>query len=89
MKSGKYTLDRYEGEFAVLLFREDESVQVEISKNQLESYAKEGDLLNVSFHGNGLLKYAAVLEKETKQARKKANDLLAKIVEKKSNINCR
>lgn len=83
MKSGKYTLDRIvDGKAATLLLREDETKEVIVSLEELPSYAKEGDILDVMFLDDQSVKYAAVLEKETKEARKKAEDLLQKILNK-------
>lgn len=83
MNSGRYTLDRIvDGKAASLLLREDETKEVIVSLEELPGYAKEGDILNVMFHDDQSVEYAAVLEKETKGARKKAEDLLQKILNK-------
>ncbi|MFT4415334.1 DUF3006 domain-containing protein [Fredinandcohnia humi] len=82
MKSGKYTLDRFEGDIAVLLFREDESFEVEIQRTQLAPKAKEGDILRMEFNKDGILSGVQILQDETDKARKQANDLLERLKRK-------
>ncbi|MEC3884617.1 DUF3006 domain-containing protein [Halobacillus sp. HZG1] len=81
--NGKYTLDRFEGNYAVLLYRPDETVIVNAEKDNLPANAKEGDILDVQFAKDGSLKDATILEDETKKAREKAENLLNKLRNKK------
>lgn len=75
VKSGKYTIDRFEGQLAVLLWREDESVELLLDKKELPPEAEEGDILELQFSSEQLTS-AVILKEETAAARKKAQDLL-------------
>lgn len=77
----KYTIDRFEGELAVLLLRKDESVKVDVPRSQLPEEVKEGDILKVKFAKDGQVTDAIILKEETEAARKKAEELLRKIFE--------
>ncbi|MBT2661644.1 DUF3006 domain-containing protein [Bacillus sp. ISL-45] len=79
---GKYTLDRFEKDMAVLLFRDDETKEVLLSKESLPSNAAEGDLLFVKFNEDGSVQHVKLLEEETEAARKKVEDLLNKLKKK-------
>lgn len=78
----KYTIDRFEGELAVLLLREDETKQLDIPRNQLPLGAKEGDILFLKLNHDGTVIKAEVLRGETETARNKAEDLLQKLLNK-------
>lgn len=78
----KYTIDRFEGDLAILLLREDETVQVDVHRKQLPSDITQGDIISVDFHEDRTVKYAAILKDETSAVRKKADDLLQKILNK-------
>lgn len=82
MNSGKYTIDCFEDEFAVLLFREDESIQLNVNKGILPSTVKEGDILHISFNRDGSIHQAVLLEKETNEVREQANSLLKRLLNK-------
>lgn len=79
---GKYTLDRFEKEMAVLLFREDETREVLISKESLPSNASEGHILLVEFNEDDSVQEVKLLEDETEAARQKVEDLLNKLKKK-------
>ncbi|WP_017728471.1 DUF3006 domain-containing protein [Halalkalibacterium ligniniphilum] len=79
----KYTLDRFvDGQTAVLLLRDNESVQKDVSIKQLPSNVKEGDILEIQFNVDGSIKKANVLKKETDAAIDKAKSLLEKLKKK-------
>ncbi|WP_017728784.1 DUF3006 domain-containing protein [Halalkalibacterium ligniniphilum] len=79
----KYTLDRIvDGQVAVFLLRDDESIQKDIPIEQLPSNVKEGDILEIQFNVDGSIKKANVLKKETDAAIDKANSLLEKLKKK-------
>lgn len=78
----KYTLDRFEGEKAVLLLREDEMVEKVIKREHLPEEAKEGDILDLLFNEDGELKEVQILEKETIDALQRAQGLLEKLKNK-------
>lgn len=77
-KGGKATLkaviDRFEGEYAVVLFG-DEEIQVDVPRKLLPKGAKEGSWMNVNFELNP--------EGEQKQ-REKISKLLDKLKNKNS-----
>lgn len=82
MKSNKYTLDRYDEAFAVLLEKGNESHQELIDRSKLESYAKEGDILDVEWNSDGSFKEASVLQAETDTRKKDVSTLIEKLKHK-------
>lgn len=82
MKSNKYTLDRYDEEFAVLVEKGNESHQELIERSKLESYAKEGDILDVEWNTDGSFKEASVLQEETDTRKQDVSDLIEKLKNK-------
>lgn len=78
----KYTVDRFEGDLAVLLLRNGETVQKDVPREQLPDDVQEGDILEVQFSADGKVLDVKVLTEETESARKKAEDLLQKILDK-------
>ena len=82
-----YTVDRIIEGIAILLLRENETVEKEVPINKLPKEVKEGDLLDLEFKNDGVILQVTVLENETEQAKKKADALLQKILAKnKSNL---
>lgn len=79
MNSGKYTVDRIEGNQLVLLFRDDESAQLLLKNDEISEEVHEGDIVFLEFDTSGKLIFSEVLKEETAQARKKAQDLLNKL----------
>jgi hypothetical protein len=82
IQSNKYTLDRFEGNVAVFLLREDESKEVIAPKAQLPGNFKKGDIVEIQFNRDGSIQSTVLLEVETEEAKAKANSLLSKILEK-------
>lgn len=82
MNSNKYTLDKYDGDYAVLLLKGDESQQKLIERSKLESYAKQGDILDVEWNPDGSFKEASVLEAETNNRKENVKNLLEKLKRK-------
>lgn len=78
----KYTLDRIiDNKVAILLLMDDETVQRDVSVEQLPKVS-EGDILEVTFNEDNTVKYATVLKKETEDTREQAEQLLKKILNK-------
>ncbi|MGM9943995.1 MAG: DUF3006 domain-containing protein [Lysinibacillus sp.] len=77
MSSNKYTLDRFEGEYAVFLKRPDETEQLIIHRNDIQVAVKQGDIVQISDDGESYK--IEVLEAETKAAQDRINDLLARL----------
>ena len=79
----KYTLDRFEEDFAVLLDRENEEQQCLVLKDQLPLDAREGDILQLSWDGQtNEVNKVKILKDETQSAKKNAEDLLQKLLNK-------
>ena len=77
MGSNKYTLDRFEGEYAVFLKRPDETEQLLIHRNDIQVAVKQGDIVQID---DDVESYKIeVLEAETKAAQDRVNDLLARL----------
>ena len=79
MKSGKYTVDRFEEELVVLLYREDETVEVIKNKSEIPIKANEGDILSIEFDSNEDIVKCEILVDETEKAREVARELLNKL----------
>jgi hypothetical protein len=80
VKLGKYTIDQIENDKALLLWREDESVSYVKPVTLFPFEVNEGDIIKVTEDGSDL--EFSLLKEETKEARKKAEDLLKKIINK-------
>ena len=81
MSSNKYTLDRFEGDYAVFLKRPDETEQLLIPRNAIQVTVKEGDIVQIDDNGDSY--EIEVLEAETKAAQDRINDLLARLRQNK------
>ncbi|RUL56373.1 MULTISPECIES: DUF3006 domain-containing protein [Lysinibacillus] len=51
MNSNKYTLDRFEGDYAIFLKRPEEVEQVIIHKSEIHVQVKEGDIVQINDDG--------------------------------------
>ncbi|HYK72418.1 MAG TPA: DUF3006 domain-containing protein [Pseudoneobacillus sp.] len=80
MLSGKYTIDRFEGNLAVLLFRKNETIEVTIQKGQLPVEAKIGDIVGIKIQPDGSLMKVEILEEETEKTKEVAKRLLKEIL---------
>ena len=77
MNSNKYTLDRFEEDYAVFLKRPNETEQLIIHRNDIQVPVKQGDIVQIDDNGESYK--IEVLEAETKAAEDRVNDLLAKL----------
>ena len=77
MSSNKYTLDRFEGDYAVFLKRPDETEQLLIHRNDIQVSVKQGDIVQIDDDGESYK--IEVLEAETKAAQDRVNELLARL----------
>jgi hypothetical protein len=80
VKLGKYTIDQIENNQALLLWREDEEVRYVRPVTLFPFEVKEGDIINVTENGSNL--EISLLSNETEEAKKKAEMLLNKIINK-------
>jgi hypothetical protein len=74
----KYTIDRFEGDLAVLLLRDDERVEKIVPRKELGDVS-DGDILLISFDDSGMVLESVLLVEETEQARNKAEELLEEV----------
>lgn len=75
----KYTVDRFEGDVAVLLEKGNEAVQKDVPKRHFPDNISEGDIVEET--DKGQLHYR-ILKEETTHARDKAKDLIEKLKKK-------
>lgn len=82
MSSNKYTLDRFEGEYAVFLKHPDETENLLIHCTELHDHFTEGDIVQISIIDD---KYKIEpLQEETTNQREKVQQLLDKLKNKNS-----
>ncbi|WP_059173213.1 DUF3006 domain-containing protein [Bacillus sp. FJAT-27445] len=82
MKSNKFTVDRFEGDKIVLLKRDDEKIEMVLSKSKLPGSVVEGDILLITFKEDGTVSNVEHLKDETEKARNRAIELLNKLKNK-------
>ena len=70
----KMTIDRIEGTIAVLISREDESVQMNLPVTLLPPFCQEGDILTIRIERD---------RAATETARNRVSDLIEKLKNKK------
>lgn len=80
VKSSKYTLDRFEGNYAIFLKRPDETEQLIIELNKINVQLHEGDIVEIIDTGFG---YSfKKLEADTRAAEDRVKSLLNKLRDK-------
>jgi hypothetical protein len=84
-QSGKYTIDRFEGNLAVLLLRANESIELIVPRTLLPSGIEEGSILQVEVI-DGNIKTVVYLKEETEAARKWNDEWLQKLVKKNRSL---
>jgi len=82
VNSNKYTLDRFDEGFAVLLLKENESVEKLVPEESLNKTANEGDVIEVVFNEDGTINNFTILENETKEMKDKVTDIITKLKNK-------
>ena len=82
MKRHKYTVDRIEGDIAVLLCREDESVQCDVPVKDLPKGLGEGDIVSAEFENGKAIGRVAVLKEETDRVREDVRAKIERLVNK-------
>ncbi|WP_169908098.1 DUF3006 domain-containing protein [Metabacillus halosaccharovorans] len=82
MRRKIYTIDRFEKDLAVLLLREDETVQVNVLRSELPKGLEIGSLLEAEIDSEGHVLLYRVLDNETAIVRQSVRKLLDKIVRK-------
>lgn len=78
----RYTVDRFQGELAVLLLRNDESIQRDVEIEALPADIQEGDIIDVQFDDEDKITSVEILKSETQKAKEKAESLISKLLNK-------
>ncbi|MCF6410100.1 DUF3006 domain-containing protein [Pseudalkalibacillus salsuginis] len=73
----RYTIDRFEGELAILLKKGNESIQKEVPMKCFPEEITEGDIVE-EYPKDGAQHYRILVD-ETEKARSKAEELLKKL----------
>ena len=76
----KYTLDRFEGDYAIFLQRPEETKQLLIHRADLATEVKQGDI--VSIHDNGQTYEVKVLNEETVSQKDRISNLMQQLRDK-------
>ena len=77
MKSNRYTLDRFEGDYAIFLKRPKETEQLLIARAELDPTISEGAIVKIE--DNGLSYKVEKLDNATAESEKSISSLLAKL----------
>lgn len=80
MNCNKYTLDRFDGDYAIFLKRPDETEQLIIHHAEIPSELKEGDI--VSIEDDGFDYKINLLQEETLSQKQHINNLLQQLKNK-------
>jgi hypothetical protein len=84
-KSGMYTIDRFEGDLAVLLFRENESIEFLAPRILLPGDLEEGSILQIDIV-SGNIKSVVYLKEETAAVQNRNQQLLEELVKKNRSL---
>ena len=74
MKSHNYTLDRFEGDYAIFLKRPEETEQLLIERSEILVTVKEGDIVRIQ--DDGITYHIEVLEEETLEQKQRIQNLM-------------
>ena len=77
----KYTLDRFEGEYAIFLKRPEEKEQILIHRSEIEVPVKQGDIVRIQ--DDGKMYYIEVLHDETAAQKDRIQQLMQQLRERK------
>lgn len=77
-----YTIDRFEGDVAVLLERGNETVQHDIPIAQLPPTVQQGDIVDIEFTEDDRIRKLIILNEQTLSAKQRAEELLQKLIER-------
>ena len=82
MNSNKYTLDRFEQDYAVILKHPDETENLLISCTELQDPIQEGDIVHISIIGDHYK--IELLKEETANQKERVRQLLEKLKNNRS-----
>lgn len=77
MNSNKFTLDRFEGDYAIFLRQPEETEQKIIHQTELNAEVKQGDIVTIEEDGKRFL--VKVLTDETATQKEKMSSLMQKL----------
>lgn len=77
MNYNKYTLDRFDGDYAIFLKRPEETEQLLIHQSEIPSELKEGDIVNIL--DDGFDYKIELLKEETENQKTRVNNLLQQL----------
>lgn len=81
MNYNNYTLDRFEGDYAIFLKRPEETEQLLIHRTDISTQLKEGDIVRIE--DDGFEYKVEVLHEETATKKQHVNDLLQQLKNRK------
>ncbi len=76
----KYTLDRFDGEYAIFLKRPEETEQLLIHRSDIVVPVKEGDIVRID--DNGITYKISVLQEETNAQKARIQQLMERLRER-------
>ena len=77
MNDNKYTLDRFEGDYAIFLKRSQETDQLLIHRDEISVEVKEGDIVEIQ--DDGFAYTIKLLPEETADQKQRVNNLLEQL----------
>ncbi|MEK3763560.1 MULTISPECIES: DUF3006 domain-containing protein [unclassified Solibacillus] len=77
MNENKYTLDRFEGDYAIFLKRPQETDQLLIHRDEMSVEVKEGDIVEIQ--DDGFAYTIKLLPEETADQKQRVNNLLEQL----------
>ena len=81
MSSTKYTLDRYEGDYAIFLMAENETITKIIHRSELNIELAEGDIVLIDDEQTPI--HITLLQEETAAKREKISNMIEKLRNRK------
>jgi hypothetical protein len=82
---GNYTIDRFEGNLAVLLYRPNEDQELILPRNMLPNEVGEGSILSIKTK-DGIIETITYLAHETLLVRDRNRQLLQSLIQKDPSI---
>ncbi|RHW36602.1 DUF3006 domain-containing protein [Lysinibacillus yapensis] len=80
MNTKEYTLDRFEGDYAIFLKRPEETEQLAIHRREMNGKVQEGDIVDIQDNGMGY--HITVLKDTTAKKKEHVKNLLNELKSK-------
>ena len=77
----KYTLDRFDGDYAIFLKHPEETEQLLIHRAEITTDVKEGDIVRIQ--DDGITYHIEVLQQETTEQKQRIEQLMQQLKNKK------